>query len=639
MWTRGGRGGDVYVVTTLADYGEDEAPIPGSLRAAVEASGPRTVVFAIGGYLDLVRPLGIREPFLTVAGQTAPGDGVTIRRYGLDVWAPEVILRHLRVRPGADAHVEQDAVNLRNGPAIVDHVSASWATDETLSIVGAATDVTVQRTLVAESLNRSVHRKGAHGYGTLITASGDVTIHHSVYAFHESRSPRPKDVLLDFRHNLVAGYGDQPGYTYDDFLRMNHVGVVLQPRAFSRAPACAFHVGGTNARIFAQDNLRLASDGPGRDPGDWLCATRGVAQSEIGATVRVAVPFAAPSVTATPAEDLLGDLLPDVGATRPRRDAADARVARLLARGAGQILDAVADAGGWPALDPGTAAEDTDRDGMADAWERAHGLDPSDPADHRADRDGDGYTNLEEWLNETDPAVPFPWAPPPALTPVSGTPFTDSLVVTVETRGLPVHVTLDGTEPTAASPRYAGPLTLRATSHLRARIVQDGVETTAAVGAYPRLAWQRATTPSGGIARGLAAATYLADDWDEGPPPEALTPSERRIEADPDAVLARPTRGTAVLLDGWLDVPADGIYTFWLRDHPRSRLLVDGVPVSPGMPSDRRPAQLALRAGQHRFGLRSLHEEPQRGASLTWAGPGFDRRPIPTDLFTHDTVR
>ena len=104
-------------------------------------------------------------------------------------------------------------------------------------------------------------------------------------------------------------------------------------------------------------------------------------------------------------------------------------------------------------------------------------------------------------------------------------------------------------------------------------------------------------------------------------------------------MLARRASGTAVLLDGWLDVPADGAYTFWLRDHPRSRLLVDGAPVMPGMPSDERPAQLALRAGRHRFGLRSLHEEPQRGASLTWAGPGFARAPIDPALFSHDTPR
>lgn len=627
MWTAGGRGGDVYRVTTLADYAEGEPPVPGSLRAAVEAEGPRTVVFRVAGTLELVRPLEIWNGNLTVAGQSAPGDGVTLAGYGIESWAPEVILRHLRVRPGDVAHEEQDAINIRNGPAIIDHCSVGWATDETLSVIQRASAVTVQRCLIAESLNRSVHHKGAHGYGTLITASGDVSIHHSVYAFHESRNPRPKDVRLDFRHNLVYGWGDQPGYTYDDFLQMNHVGNVVEPLAYSTAPDCVFNVGGTNARVFAADNLRLADDGRQRSADEWLCASRGVAQREIGRTVRVDRPWPAPAVTLTAAVDLKADLLADVGATRPARDAVDQRVLGRIARGEGRIIDSQTEVGGWPALASAEPPADADADGMPDAWERAHGLDPADGDDHRADPDGDGYTNLEEWLNETDPREPFRWVPPPTLSPAPGTPFTDSLVVTVEVGGRPVHVTTDGTEPTAEAPLATSPITLTETTHLRARVVDGGIETTSAVALYPRLEWQPAVPAPGALAPGLASAVYTSDDWDEGPQPESLVPVARAVEPAVDAVLARP-EATGVVLDGFLDVPADGIYTFWLSDHPRSRLLIDGAPVSPGMPSGERPARLALRQGLHRIGVRSLHEGPQRDASLTWAGPGFQRRPI-----------
>ena len=633
MWTVGGRGGEVALVTTLADYGEGEEPVAGSFRAAVEAEGPRTVVFRVAGAIELVRSLDIRNGFLTVAGQSAPGDGVVLTGHGIEVNAPEVILRHLRVRPGDTAHEEQDAINVRNGPAIIDHCSVSWATDETLSIVGRATAVTVQHCLIAESLNRSVHHKGAHGYGTLITATGEATIHHSVYAFHESRNPRPKDVRLDFRHNLVTGWGDQPGYTYADFLEMNHVGVVTQPLAYSNTPECAFNVGGTNARIFSADFLRLGAEA---GPADGLCGSRGVNQDDIARTVRVAVPFPAPAVTPTPAADLKAALLADVGATRPVRDAVDRRVLGLIERGGGALIDSQDDVGGYPVYAPAEPPADADADGMPDAWETAHGLDPADGSDHRADLDGDGYTNLEEWLNETDPRAPFPWVAPPTVSVAPGTPFTDSLVVAIDGGGHPVRVTTDGTEPTAASPLADGPITLTATTHLRARIVGDGIETTSAVALYPRLDWQPAASASGERRAGLAATVYLAEDWDEGAQPEDLDPAGRGIETDVQAVLARPDAGHAVLLDGWLEVPADGLYTFWFSDHPRSRLLIGGVPVSPGMPSGERPARLALRAGLHRIGVRSLHEHPERDPSLTWAGPGFEREPLPAHRLTHD---
>jgi hypothetical protein len=165
-------------------------------------------------------------------------------------------------------------------------------------------------------------------------------------------------------------------------------------------------------------------------------------------------------------------------------------------------------------------------------------------------------------------------------------------------------------------------------------VVAPGAAPATAVALYPRLDWRPAMPPAARTLPGLAAAVYESPDWDEGPQPEDLAPVRLGVEVDVDAVLARD-EVDGVVLSGWLEVPADGIYTFWLSDHPRSRLLIGGEAVSPGMPSGVRPAQLALRAGLHRFGLRSLHEHPQRDASLTWAGPGFGRQPIDPALLSH----
>lgn len=220
-YTRGGRGGQVYVVTTLADYAHTDEPVEGSLRAAVEAEGPRTVVFRVGGYIALARLLEIDNPYLTIAGQSAPGEGMTLRNYGIEVYAPQVILRYIRVRPGDVAGIEQDAINIRASDVIVDHVSASWGTDEVVSVIENATNVTVQWSIISESLNESVHSKGAHGYGTLLTTDGDVSIHHNAYLFHQSRNPQPKTMRLDFRNNLIYGFGARAGYNHDDATVMN----------------------------------------------------------------------------------------------------------------------------------------------------------------------------------------------------------------------------------------------------------------------------------------------------------------------------------------------------------------------------------------------------------------------------------
>ena len=169
-FSQGGRGGAVIKVTNLNDAG------PGSLRAAVEAKGPRTVVFEVAGTIQLKSDLKISQPRITIAGQTAPGGGITLRDHTLVVSADDVVIRFIRSRLGDESKTESDAIWINNGRRIIlDHVSASWSVDETLSASArygeegqGFFDLTVQWSIIAESMARSLHAKGDHGYGSLI---------------------------------------------------------------------------------------------------------------------------------------------------------------------------------------------------------------------------------------------------------------------------------------------------------------------------------------------------------------------------------------------------------------------------------------------------------------------------------------
>jgi hypothetical protein len=398
--TPGGRGGRVVVVRSLEDAG------PGTFREAVTTPGPRTVVFAVGGLITLRTRVLITEPFLTIAGQTAPGDGICIRGHTVEVRTHDVVLRHLRFRPGDLSGGEVDGLAVGGGSrrVVVDHCSAGWSVDEALSLAGDVADVTVQWCLIAEALNRSAHRKGPHGYGSLVRARGGVTLHHNLWAHNAARNPRlgddygrPPWPLFDVRNNVIYDYGGIASGLTGDRLAANYVGNYVRPGPSSDTArgvvvltdtaAVSFHVAG---------NVVEGRPGPNAD--NRLLFDR----LEAGGRRLVTLfdrPFDAPPVPATDAARALRDVLSGAGATRPRRDGVDVRVVREVETRSGRIIDSQAEVGGWPEYAPGPAAPDRDGDGLPDDWERARGLDPDDPGDGaRAGRDG--YTHLEAYLNE-----------------------------------------------------------------------------------------------------------------------------------------------------------------------------------------------------------------------------------------------
>lgn len=393
MYASGGRGGQVLFVDNLNDSG------PGSLRAAVETKGPRTIIFRVSGTIYLEKALLIREPDITIAGQTAPGDGICLANYEFYLRADNAIIRHLRVRPGNGRPGERDAMTIRNlQNAIIDHCSASWAIDEVLSTTHAK-DVTVQYCMITQALHDAGHHKGDHGFGGLI--SGDrITYHHNLYAHNRSRNPRPASGFIDFRNNVIYNWNREAGYAGTiNKQRLNYINNYLKPGPSTTAGRyIAFHTGGPETFVFARGNVMEGILNEGQDDlaiinvRDWA--------NIVEQPFEVIAPY---TESATAAYERV---LAEAGATLPRRDALDQRIIDDVRNGTGMFIDTPAQAGGWPELRSAEPPADQDNDGMPDAFEQLHKLNPADAEDRNADPDGDGYTNLEEYLNATNPHQP-----------------------------------------------------------------------------------------------------------------------------------------------------------------------------------------------------------------------------------------
>jgi hypothetical protein len=402
--TPGGRGGRVLLVTTLDDAG------PGSLRAACEAEGPRTVVFRVAGLITLNKPIVVRHPFLTVAGQTAPGEGVCLRGASFQVSTHDVVVRYLRSRLGDQTSEQGDCLDLVNGArrCVFDHCSATWSIDECLSLSGDVADCTIQWCLIGESLNKSRHTKGAHGYGSLSRANGPVSWHHNLWIHNDARNPRlgdnygrgPTFPTFDVRNNVIYNFGGTASGLTQGRLKVNYVANYLRPGPSSKARTPITVGGPSDLQYYIRDNVFEGDAALTADNRQFFSRTEIDGQRQVRT---VAEPCAAPAVTTWPAAEALERVLASVGASRPVRDAVDARLVNEVRTRTGRIRNSQSEVGGWPEYRGAAAPADADADGMPDAWEQAHGLDARAAADASGDADGDGYTNVEEFLNGTDP--------------------------------------------------------------------------------------------------------------------------------------------------------------------------------------------------------------------------------------------
>ena len=382
--TVAGRGGDLIRVTTLNASG------PGSLEAALTASGRRVVVFEVGGVIELSQNIRITEPFITVAGQTAPSPGITLIGAGIDVGTHDVLIQHIRVRPG-DAPGGADPEN-RDGIAVtgdsrggtlvynvvIDHCSVTWAIDEGMSTwYEGVSDITFSNNLIAENLSESLHPKGEHSKGLLVgDHSRRISVIGNVFAHNMRRNPLLKgDTSALIANNLVFNGGTQ-AIGFSDAERSGRSIATITGNLFIPGPDTA----GTDyvwRGRETSDEIELFMDGNLVDIGDLVDFTPNAAI----AAVAVAVPpVTVVPLTVEPASELEASLLASAGAFPADRDEVDARIIQSIADRSGSIIDSQDEVGGYPS--PGATSRT---------------LVP--PADPHGDENGNGYTNLEEWLH------------------------------------------------------------------------------------------------------------------------------------------------------------------------------------------------------------------------------------------------
>lgn len=455
----GGRGGKVYVVTNLNDSG------PGSLREACEAAGPRIVVFNVAGIIHLKTRLAIQSPYITIAGQTAPGDGICVAGETTEVNTHDVVIRYMRFRRGKTNIMDRDDALGGNpiGNIIVDHCSASWGLDENLSMYrhmytppGSTREIklptvhiTIQWCISSEGLNTYNHAFGGTWGGR------EASFHHNLFACNTGRNPSigwgdrvdfRDNVLFNWRHRSLDG-GDATSLVnvVDNFYKPGPVTNqgelqyrIARPDAFrdfheSNHPGQWYVAGNVvygNPRVTADNwNGGVQFDAPKGPNG----------QAKVAAYIahaRTAKPFPAPAITEQPAAEAYDLVLAGAGATLPRRDPVDRRIIeevrtghvwaqgekipvkemKGLARnndglaGNGVITD-ISQVGGYPQY-KGTPVRDLCADGIPLSWKKTYGLNVNDPNLANEDLQGDGYTVMDKYLDGLDPRKKIDWSNP-----------------------------------------------------------------------------------------------------------------------------------------------------------------------------------------------------------------------------------
>lgn len=413
--TIAGRGGKVIEVTSLEDSG------PGSLRAAIEDPNPRIIIFRVGGTIELESTLQINNPFVTIAGQTAPGGGIALKNAGLVIATHDVLVQHLRVRPGNEGDVEpdiNDAIEVLGDHGdvagaynvVLDHVSASWSEDEVVSTWYGAHDITISWSVISEGLNRSRHRKETHSAGLLIgNSSYNVSVHHTLLAHNDFRNPLIVDGgTHDFINNVIYNWGVLPAEIIDEggntFL--NFIGNTYIPGPSSELGLFEVVIPSGEPKIYVEDNI--GPHRPTNEIDDWAMVGFGYGEGIAPETLRSMTSYETPHVTILKAAEAKERVLQEAGAIFPSRDAVDTRIVEDVLRGTGSIIDSPEEVGGYPPIAMGAPLLDSDHDGMPDDWELAVGLDPNDASDSSGDLDDDGYTNIEEYLHHLSKLIYSP---------------------------------------------------------------------------------------------------------------------------------------------------------------------------------------------------------------------------------------
>ncbi len=418
--TLGGRNGKVVKVTNLDDHG------PGSLRAALEAENPRIIIFTVGGIINLETKIRIHNPYVTVAGQTAPGDGICLRGEGIRIYTHDIIIRYLRIRPG-DINFGPtnnwggiDAITIANDPGstdvpyniIIDHCSLSWSVDEVVDMWFDTHDVTIQNCIIGEALYKSKHPKGIHSMGMLIGYKAtNISVHHNLFFGNNQRNPMINgESLVDFRNNLIYNFGKNASHVYVDpwyipkSIRINYVNNFIKKGPDSEdVHSLSIHERAEDhTQIYISGNKGPFANSTNSD--NWKMVT---VEQINGRTLymlesyRTDQEFSHPFVTTQNAEDAYTYILEKAGATLPRRDPVDKKMINDTKNGKGTFVNSKDHVLSWPSYRKGTPAKDGDGDGMPDSWEKQHGLNSNDAADQNLDYDNDGYTNIEEYINNT----------------------------------------------------------------------------------------------------------------------------------------------------------------------------------------------------------------------------------------------
>jgi len=465
MYSFGGRGGKVFVVTNLADSG------PGTFREACEAAGPRIVVFNVAGIIHLEKPIYIEAPYLTIDGHTAPGDGICIANNGLVDNVHDVVIRYLRLRRGNLDIFNRHGTHYGNpvGNIIIDHVSASWGEDQNIdtyrhmyqptnggpALKLPAVNVTIQWTITSEALNTYNHAFGGDWGGR------NTGFHHNLFACNTGRNPSVamtydfnfvNNVLFNWRHRTIDGGDKDSRYNIiNNYFKagpaVNSGPIsyrILLPSATQKKPDMIPYFGKAyvagnivagNEKVSA-DNWAGGvqfSDGGSKD--DPTTTTNGNVK-QIIAQVRVDKPFPMPPVSIESAQDAFNSVLNGAGATLPRRDAVDERVITEVRTGkvwsegkeftpppmkglaknnvgiAGNgIITEPSQVGGYPEY-RGEPIKDLCPDGIPLSWKKKFGLDVNDPGLAQKDLSGDGYTVMDKYLDGLDPTTKIDWNDP-----------------------------------------------------------------------------------------------------------------------------------------------------------------------------------------------------------------------------------